>query len=253
MRHYARHTEAEEKPDSSPVTAADRESEQLITRLLKENFPEDGILGEEGTSVRSQSGRRWLVDPIDGTRDFVRRAPFWSVQLALEDRGRIVLGVINLPVQNEIFHAVSGSGCFWNDSLTRASDTSRLDKAVVLISGFRDAWNSWEPEQIRYLTQKCWTVRAYGGCYDVTMIARGKADIWLSGSGMEWDYAPAVVIAQESGARYLTRDGGQRIDARHAVICASGLEDEIRQLLKIPRTPESPKPVHGRGKSNRHS
>lgn len=239
MHHYARHTDTEEKPDCSPVTVADRESEQLISRALAENFPEDGILGEEGTSVRSRSGRRWLVDPIDGTRDFVRRIPFWSVQIALEDRGRMVLGIINLPAQNEIFHAVSGSGCFWNDAPAKASDLTRLDKAILMISGFRDAWKSWEPEQIRYLTQKCWTVRAYSGCYDVTMIARGKGDIWLSGNGMEWDYAPAVVIAQECGARYMTRDGGQRIDAGHAVICAPGLEDEIRRVLKIPRPPQS--------------
>ncbi len=237
MYHYARHTEPEEKPDLSPVTVADRESEQLICRLLAENLPEDGILGEEGTFVPSRSGRRWLIDPIDGTRDFVRRIPFWSVQIAMEDRGRIVLGIIYLPAQDEMFHAVSGSGCFWNDARTRASAITRLDKAILMVSSFRDAWRSWDPEQIRFLTQTSWTVRAYSGCYDVTMIARGKADIWLSGSGMEWDYAPAVVIAQECGAKYLTRDGGNRIDAGHAVVFAPGLEDEIRNILKIPRSP----------------
>ena len=77
MQYYDRATPAEEKEDASPVTIADRECEALIGRMLQENFSEDGILGEEGASVPSRSGRRWLIDPIDGTRDFVRRNPFW--------------------------------------------------------------------------------------------------------------------------------------------------------------------------------
>lgn len=235
LRFYHRGTETEEKSDLSPVTVADRESEQLICRLLTESFPEDGILGEEGASVPSRSGRRWLIDPIDGTRDFVRRIPFWSVQIALEDRGEIVLGIIYLPGQEEMFHAVKGSGCFWNDTRTEASKVGRLDKAILMVSGFRDAWRSWNPEKVVYLTEKCWTVRAYSGCYDVTMIARGKADIWLSGSGMEWDYAPAVVIAQECGAVYLTKDGSRRIDVSNALICTAALETELRNIMGIPQ------------------
>ncbi len=234
LSHYSGTVVAEEKKDLSPVTAADRESEETICRFLADNFPDDGILGEEGASKPSRSGRRGLIDPIDGTRDYVRKAPFWSVQIALEDHGQIVAGVIHLPGPGETFHAVLGGGCFCNDVQVHASGISRLDKAVLTISAFKDAWHVWAPEQIRFLTQKCWTVRAYGGCYDVTMIARGKADIWLSGNGMEWDYAPAVVIAGESGARFFTRDGTSRINARQAVICAPALERELRKVLQIP-------------------
>jgi len=233
MYYHERETETEEKDDLSPVTVADRECEKLICRMLSEDFANDGILGEEGSFQPSQSGRRWIIDPIDGTRDFVRRIPFWSIQMALQDEDRIVLGVIFLPAQAEMFHAVSGSGCYWNDRLTQASNITRLDKAILMVSGFRDAYDTWGQEQIRYLTRNCWTVRAYSGCYDVTMIARGKADIWLSGNGMEWDYAPACVIARECGAKFLTREGNDRIDSRHAVIFTAGLEEEVRRILKI--------------------
>jgi histidinol phosphatase-like enzyme (inositol monophosphatase family) len=236
LRHYEGTIEAEEKSDRSPVTKADRECEQLISGLISEQFPEDGIVGEEGAAAPSRSGRRWLIDPIDGTRDFVRRLPFWSVQIALQDHGRVVAGLIYLPYQDEMFHAALGTGCYCNDTPLRASSISSLDKAILTISGFKDAWDSWKPEQIRYLTQNCWTVRAYGGCYDVTMLARGKVDLWLSGNGMEWDYAPGVIIAQECGARYLTRDGSVRIDARHCVICAPGIERQVRQILEIRET-----------------
>jgi len=225
---------AEEKEDLSPVTAADRECERLISRVLSDNFGDDGIVGEEGTFVGSRSGRRWLIDPIDGTRDFVRRTPFWSIQIALQVNTQVVLGIIYLPFLNEMAHATLGSGCHWNGVRTRASTISRLEKAILTVSGFRSAWDTWPPEAVQALTRKCWTVRAYSGCYDVIMLVRGKADIWLSGSGMEWDYAAARILARESDARFFISDGSDRIDAGHCLICAPGLEQELRKILRIP-------------------
>jgi histidinol-phosphatase len=234
LHHFARETPAEEKEDLSPVTAADRECEALIARFLAERFPDDGIMGEEGARAPSRSGRRWLVDPIDGTRDFVRRTPYWAGMIALEDAGRVVLGVMCFPALAELVHAVEGAGCFHNGTRVRASEITRLDKAVLLVSGFKPAWTQFDPERIRALIESCWTVRAYGGCYDVAMMARGKADVWLSGSGMVWDYAPARIIAPESGARFFTADGSDRIDRNNGVICAPGLEADVRRVLAIP-------------------
>lgn len=234
LQHFNRNTRAEEKKDSSPVTVADRECERLISQLLLQDFPGDGIAGEEGAFRPSDSGRRWIIDPIDGTRDFVRHTSFWSVQLALQNQAQVALGIIHFPCSGDTLYAASGLGCFWNGQRTAASDIVRLEKAILMVSGFKSAWDSWAPESVRYLTQNCWTVRCYGGSYDVAMLARGKADIWLSGNGMEWDYAPARIIAQECGALFLTRDGGDRIDANHCVVFAPGLERELRRTLGIP-------------------
>ena len=235
MHYFTKDTgDAEEKSDLSPVTIADRECERLISRLVSDTFPEDGLVGEEGAFTASRSGRRWIIDPIDGTRDFVRRTPYWAVQIALEVEGQVVLGLIYLPALNEMFHAMAGSGCYWNDERVRASAISRLDKAILMVSGFRHVWQILPQDQVRYLTESCWTVRGYSGCYDVTMLARGKADIWLSGSGMPWDYAPARIIAQECGASFFTLDGRDRIDANHCIICVPGLESELRRILNVP-------------------
>jgi len=233
LSYFFRTTETIEKLDHSPVTVADQECERLISRLLSESYPGDGILGEEGARVSSRSGRRWIVDPIDGTRDFVRRNPNWAIQLALESEGKIVLGVIHFPCLDETIHATTEGGCYWNGEPSRVSSIDRLDQAILMVSGFKSAWETWPPEKVRYLTEKCWTVRCYGGCYDVAMIARGKADIWLSGSGMPWDYAPAQIVAQECGARFLTKDGTARIDANHCVVCSPGLVEELRQILSL--------------------
>jgi len=224
----------EEKHDDSPVTAADRECEKLIRERLQETYPEDGILGEEGTRIVSRSGRRWIIDPIDGTRDFVRKNSFWSVQVALQSDAQVVLGVIYCPCLDKMLYASIASGCFLNGDRVMASDITSLDKSILMVSGFKAAWDSWPPEALRLLTRKCWTVRCYGGCYDVITLATGKADIWLSGSGMEWDYAPVQIIARECGARFLTKEGDNRIDAKHCVVCAPGIEAELRKTLGIP-------------------
>ena len=128
---------------------------------------------------------------------------------------------------------MDGAGCFYDGRPTRSSGIDRIDKSILMISGFQDVWQTWPPDAVRYLTEKCWTVRGYSGCYDVTMIARGKADIWLSGNGMPWDYAPAAVIARECGARFITRDGDDRIDVKHCLICTPALEPELRRILSI--------------------
>jgi histidinol-phosphatase len=237
LQFFDRSIPAEEKSDASPVTAADRECERLISRLLQDNFAEDGILGEEGTRISSRSGRRWLIDPIDGTRDFVRGIHFWSVLLALQTGNEVVLGIIYCPCQDELLYSSSGSGCFWNGVRVSASKITQLNKSILMVSGFKSAWNSWPADAVRYLTENCWTVRCYGGCYDIITFARGKADIWLSGSGMEWDYAPVQVIARECGARLMTKEGTERIDLRHCVVCAPGIEGEICAALGIPIEP----------------
>jgi histidinol-phosphatase len=224
---------AEEKADTSPVTIADRECERFITRQLQDHFAKDGILGEEGIHIPSQSGRRWIIDPIDGTRDFVRHNPFWSIQLALQEGKQVVLGIIYSPCMDQMLFAASESGCFFNGMRASASNIARLDKSILMVSGFKSTWNSWSADAVRFLTENCWTVRCYGGSYDVIIFAQAKAEIWLSGSGMEWDYAPVQVIARECGARFLTKDGTDRIDARHCVLCSPGIESEIRRILRI--------------------
>src|SRR5713226_2081557 len=98
LRHQSAGLRAEVKPDASPVTQADRECEKLIAGMLEDAFPDDGILGEEGARKSSRSGRRWIIDPIDGTRDFVRGNPLWANLIALEEGDAVVAGVVNLPV-----------------------------------------------------------------------------------------------------------------------------------------------------------
>src|ERR1700730_4716375 len=128
---------SEQKPDNSPVTVADRECERLIARILKDAFPDDGLLGEEGARAESRSGRRWIVDPIDGTRDYVRGNPLWANLIALESNGEVVVGVVNLPVLGNLYTATRGSGAHRDGTAIRVSSKKTIEEAVLFMNEFR--------------------------------------------------------------------------------------------------------------------
>src|SRR5580704_13032030 len=121
---------SESKADHSPVTPADRECERLIAGILSEAFPDDGILGEEGARAESRSGRRWIIDPIDGTRDYVRGNPLWANLIALEAGDDVVVGVANLPVLGKLYSASRGGGAHQNGSRIHASAKTSVEESV---------------------------------------------------------------------------------------------------------------------------
>ena len=133
---YQKGITAETKPDDSPVTMADRECERLIAEALTAAFPDDGLLGEEGTARSSANGRKWIIDPIDGTRDYVRGNPLWSTLIGLEADGRMVVGVAHLPVFGGRFTAGRGIGAFQNGTKIHSSECGSTSQAVVCFNGF---------------------------------------------------------------------------------------------------------------------
>ena len=200
---------AETKADNSPVTIADRESELFISRSLAEAFPDDGQLGEEGSARESRSGRRWIIDPIDGTRDFVRGNRAWAVLLGLEDKGEVVAGAAYLPAMGEMFTATRGGGAFCNGAAIAVSAIASPSEAVLCVNGFNTiSKNHFAPNLIPWMEQ-FWAVRSMGGCLDAMMIARGQADLWIEQSGKAWDFAPLKIIVEEAGGRFFNFDGVQ--------------------------------------------
>ena len=141
LRMQASGVNAEEKSDLSPVTLADRECEKLIAHLLEESFPQDGLLGEEGANKVSRNGRRWIIDPIDGTRDFVRGLPLWSVLIGLEVDGVVETGVTYLAPRGEMFFATRGNGAFRDDSPIHISSVASASQAVLCINGLNNMGN----------------------------------------------------------------------------------------------------------------
>jgi histidinol-phosphatase len=230
---YQPNVVAETKPDHSPVTQADRECERMIARLLSDAFPEDGILGEEGARAESRSGRRWIIDPIDGTRDYVRGNPLWANLIALETEGDVVLGIVNLPVLGKFYFASRGGGAHCNGSRIQASSKTSVDESVLCVNGYDRMANAPYRERLLDWMARFWAVRGLGGAADAMMVASGQAEVWIEPVASPWDFAPLKVILEEAGARYLNIDGGASIYAGNAVGCAPGLEQDVRRFLGL--------------------
>src|SRR5579883_2736972 len=182
LKHQAAGVRAEMKADESPVTVADRESEQLIARTLEEAFPEDGILGEEGSQKVSRSGRRWIIDPIDGTRDFVRGNLLWSVLIGLEREGDVVAGVVHMPMLGQTCWASRGCGAFRNDTRLRVSSVRDPRLAVLSVNSLNRIREMEFTSRLIDWTSKFCAFRCLGGTPDAiqtsaspaaTMIASG--------------------------------------------------------------------------------
>ena len=233
LQSRARGFEAKSKPDLSPVTTADRASEQLICSLLEEAFPEDGMLGEEGAVKESHSGRRWIIDPIDGTRDFVRGIPTWGVLIGLEADGDVVVGACNLPALSELYSAARRAGAYRNGAPIRISSIRASDQAVFCLDAFSNIHRHPFGSRLIPWMARFWAVRSFGGCLDAMCVAAGRAEVWIEGEAKPWDFAALKVIAEEAGARFFNFDGGTSIYAGNCVITVPSLEPEIRTFLGV--------------------
>jgi len=225
---------AETKSDASPVTIADKDNERLIREAIEAGFPADGILGEEGSSKAGSSGRRWIIDPIDGTRDFVRGNRFWCVLLALEEAGESLVGVAHFPLLGETYWAAAGHGAYLHEERLHASDTASIESCCLSPNGLHLAEARPYLPCIMELMQRSWSVRSYGGALDGCLVAAGKVDIWFEPKVAVWDLAALKLIIEEAGGRFFAMDGSRAIDRGTAIGCAPGLANEVRQAFGIP-------------------
>jgi histidinol-phosphatase len=190
------------KKDRSPVTTADRASENLIRRRLLSRFPGDGFLGEESGSVPGKSGRRWIVDPLDGTRPFLHGIPTWSVLIAFEKAGEPVAGVIHLPALALTCWGARGRGAFLNGKRIRVSKVSSFEKAAGTALGFVE--KAGRPEGKRLLSlMRSWDY-AYGfmDAFSYVCVACGSLDVAVNLLDKPWDCAAAACIVGEAGGKY---------------------------------------------------
>jgi histidinol-phosphatase len=223
----------ETKPDASPVTIADQENERLICEAIELEFPGDGILGEEGSSKAGSSGRRWIIDPIDGTRDFVRGNRFWCVLVALEEANESVVGVAHFPMLNETYWATGGGGSHLNNERLQASAIASIGDCSFSPNGLHHIAARPHLPRIVELMQRSWAVRSYGGALDACLVAAGKAEIWFEPKVEVWDLAALKLIIEEAGGVFFALDGSRKIDKGTAIGCAPGVETQVRQAFGI--------------------
>lgn len=231
LRWFQAGVDVERKRDRSPVTAADRESERVMRALLRQRFPDDGILGEEAGEDAGRSGRRWILDPIDGTRSFVHGVPLYGVMAALESEGEAVLGVLHFPALGETVAAARGLGCRWNGRPCRVSETDNLDDALVVTSGDAGPANPRHAALLR-LGDRVDTFRTWGDCYGYALVATGRADAMLDPVLEIWDAAAVRPVIEEAGGVFSDWAGQASHRSGHAIGTNSRLAAAIREEVK---------------------
>ena len=197
------------KDDGSPVTEADKAAERLLREHIVERHPDDGVLGEEEGETQGSSGRRWLIDPIDGTASFVRGVPLFATLLAIEDEHGPAVGVIHVPALSETVSAGRGLGCFYNGAPTRVSDRADMAGAIVTTSGY----DAWSPKSLARLRQTNAAMRAWGDAYGYVLLVTGRVDVMADPIAFAWDLAPMVVAVTEAGGRFTDLAGTPAYDS----------------------------------------
>src|SRR3989344_4841736 len=190
------------KPDDSPVTRADVEAEMLIRKIITKKFPDHGIIGEELPPVSPKARYQWVIDPIDGTKSFVRRLPFWSTLLALLENGKPIIGISFSPADNEIYSAEKGKGTFLNGKRQRVSKVSNLQNAY-LAHGSIDAFeNKNMLNGFMKLYRKTGSHCGFGDSFAYHLLIKGSIDIMVEAKDNVHDIAGPAILVKEAGGRF---------------------------------------------------
>ena len=218
----------ERKGDGTPVTAADREAESIVRRLVHEAHPDDGILGEEEAELVGTSGRRWIVDPIDGTKAFARGVPLYTTLLAVEDEHGVAAGAIVVPALDEAVWAGRGLGCFHDGRPCHVSQTTDIAGAYLTTSGY----SHWPEEALLAVRRSGMTMRTWGDGYGYLLVATGRMDVMVDPAVSAYDVAPMPVVLAEAGGRFTDLAGNDGYAGGSGVASNGLLHDDLLPLLR---------------------
>ncbi len=222
------------KADDSPVTVADRGAEEIIRAHITRHFPQDGFLGEEFGDQPGSTGYRWIIDPIDGTKSFIRHVPLWGTLLGLEYQGEVIGGVAYIPVFGQTFRALRGDGAYLNEQRIRVSDVAQLDQAILCYSSINWFTKHGKLNEFLKIYEQTYRQRGYGDFYGFVLVAQGSCDLMIEHGVHPWDIAATKAIVEEAGGTFTTWDGGGGID-RPDVIASNGkLHSVAMELLNTP-------------------
>jgi histidinol-phosphatase len=220
------------KEDQSPVTVADRESESLLRQVLLSAFPNDGFLGEEYGDTPGTSGFRWIIDPIDGTRNFVRGIPIWATLVGLEYQNEQIMGVAVVPAMGETYRALRGDGAYRNDRPIHVSTVDKLSEALLMYTSLAWFIKAGKRDEFVELVLKTQKQRGFGDFYGFVLVAKGSGEIMVEHGVHAWDVAAIKPIVEEAGGRFSTWDGSGSIHKPDVVVSNGWLHEEVLAILK---------------------
>jgi histidinol-phosphatase len=236
----------EKKSDASPVTAADRASETHLRQQIAKHFPHDEIVGEEFGHTRGDSGYRWILDPIDGTKSFICGVPLYSTLVGVDYRGESKIGVIHIPATGETAHAAIGGGAWYERAgaprkAARVSSRSKLSDSILVLSQVDSFEKRHAAEVFTQLQAECYLTRTWGDGYGYLMVATGQADIMIDPIMNVWDAAAIMPVLLEAGGSFTDWQGNRTVFGGEGLATNLPLlETVLATTRKAPANPFKP-------------
>jgi len=234
LENYGKSKKVIQKGKKDYATNIDIEIEKLIVKEIEKEYPTHSIVGEELGNKNKSSNYVWYIDPLDGTKNYFNKIPLFGVSIALAKNNKLVLGVINLPILNELYYAEEGNGAYMNNKLI--SITKKKDfEECILGSNSGYARSKYESAIYRAIARKVSSTRILGcTTVDLCFIASGKIDIYMSSFLNPWDFAAGLLIAKESGAEATTNKGEQiKLTKTNIIIANKYLHGEVLKIITI--------------------
>jgi histidinol-phosphatase len=232
--YYETTFEVEQKVDDSPVTIADRKAEQLIRSMVAAAFPADGFLGEEYGNQQGTSGFRWIIDPIDGTKSFIRHIPIWATLIGLEYGHEQIAGVVDISALGMTYRALRGDGAYMNERKIRVSQVDQLSQSLMCYSSISWFLQAGKERAFLELVKRTGRQRGFGDFYGFVLVAEGAADLMVEQGVNPWDVAAVKAIVEEAGGRFTDWNGVATIARPDALASNGKLHDQTIAILNGP-------------------
>ena len=237
LRHFRTGLAVDTKADRSPVTEADRACERRIVEILREAFPDYGFCGEEMGEQPGRIAKRWIIDPIDGTKSFVRGIPFFAMLIALEEEGEVTAGVVHAPATGELLHGRKGQGAFdETGKRLRVSDVSKLSAAMVSFGGLEIFRREGYWDAIERIIDVTGRQRGYGDYLGSSAVIHGWSEAMIELDVKPWDLAPLKILVEEAGGKLTDVGGRTTIYGGSAVVTNGRVHDQLIEILRSSST-----------------
>jgi histidinol phosphatase-like enzyme (inositol monophosphatase family) len=219
------------KKDKSPVTIADLKCDDFLIKQIKAKYPSHSILSEENGDYENGSDFKWIIDPVDGTRNYMRGHPFWGTLAAVEFQGEVVSGVISMPAIDLFIFAARGIGCNINNKPCRVSKIDKIENSYLLYGGLKHILKHDYRDSFLNLVSQCNYTRGFGDCHGHSFVIAGMAEIMIDPAVAPYDIAPTKICVEEAGGKLTDFHGINSIYNKTALITNGLVHEEVLELL----------------------
>lgn len=230
LKYFEKSAKVTFKADNSPVTRADQEAELIARDLIGRKFPSHGIIGEEHGSVNADAKYVWAIDPVDGTRDFVRDIPFWATFVCLLENGKPITSAIYFPTSDELITAQKNKGSYLNSKRLKVSTTNRLEEAYISAGQIKRFVETKKVKQLEKLAKKISASRSYGNL-GLKYLLEGKIDGLLESTGKIYDFAAPALSVTEAGGKFSDFEGGESLTTGNMVLTNKLIHNQVLNIL----------------------